>query len=154
MRPPLRHPPPPQQQHLIRVSRRRQPVRHHNRDPARTRLPQRSQHLRLAARVQRARRLVEQQDRRLLGQRPRERKPLPLPAAEGGALPAAAGREAIGEREDEVEDVRLPRGGLEEGVVRGGEGRGGRGGVRHAEQDVVGQGAVEQMCVLGHEGNA
>ena len=51
--------------------------------------------------------------------------------------------------------MRLSGGGLEEGSVGGAEG-GGRGerGIGHTQQDVLRQGAVEKMCVLGDDGNA
>ncbi len=50
------------------------------------------QHLLLVADVQRAGRLVEQQQRRALGQRPGQEDPLPLAAGEGGQRPAGETR--------------------------------------------------------------
>ena len=99
--------------------------------------------LRLDLAVQRARRLVQHQDRRVLEERPRQRDPLPLPArqlhpplAQMRVIAGAA--RVILERQDEV--VRLGRAGGGEQLVLGGVGA--------AVQDVVAGRAVEQRGVL------
>ena len=93
------------------------------------------------SRVERRRRFVEDQDRRVLQQRARNRQPLALAARQPLAALADRRLVAVGLRGDEV--VRV-----------GGAGRGLdllRGGARRAVGDVAGDGVVEQHRLLRHD---
>ena len=89
--------------------------------------------------VERRGRLVENEDGRVLEQRPGDGQPLPLPA--GQPLPAFANRGAIpvGHGGDELVRVRRPCRGLDLGVGRSGR----------AVCDVARDGVVEEHRVLG-----
>ncbi len=87
--------------------------------------------------------LVEQQQRRVLEERPGQRDPLPLARGQPrAALPQRRGV-VTGQRPDEL------RGAGQGGRVRDVR----RGGVRAAQGDVAGHGAVEQVRVLRHPGD-
>ncbi len=122
---------------------RTQPVRDDQRGPALHQLPQRLLHEGLALGVQRAGRLVEEQDGRVAQDRPGQCDPLTLPAREfDAAFPdhrVEARREVVGE----FRDVGRVGGGADLGV----------GGVRPGEPDVLTQGAVEHGRFLRDVGD-
>src|SRR6185369_13554518 len=91
-------------------------------------------------RVERRRRFVEDQDRRVLEDRARDREPLPLPARELARVVADDGVEAIRQRLGELEQVGAgERSTNPLAVVAAAAG---------AERDVGGDGVVEEDDVL------
>ena len=90
---------------------RRQPVSHHDRRPADHHRLQRRLDGALRLGVQRARRLVEEEDPGVLEDGPRDGHALLLPAGELDAPLAGAGVVASGQRRVELVRVRGPRGG-------------------------------------------
>jgi hypothetical protein len=124
----------------VHAGDRAQPVRHHERGPALHEPPQRLLDEDLALGVQRAGRLVEQQDRRVAQDRPGEGDPLALSAGQLHAALADHGVEAVRQRVGELRDVRRLGRAADLGV----------GGVRPGERDVLPQRAVEHRRVLRH----
>ncbi len=102
---------------------------------------QRLLHERLGLVVQRARGLVEDEDRRVAQDRPRDRQALLLAAGEAVAALADDGVEPVGQRADQRVDLRGARGILELLVGR----------VRAREAQVLAHAGVEEVGVLGHE---
>ena len=91
--------------------------------------------------VERGRRLVEDEDPRILQQDPRDRDPLLLAARQLVAALADDRVVAVGQLRDPVVDRRGPRRRLELGVGR----------VRPGVQQVLADRRVEQVRLLGHE---
>ena len=103
--------------HQIGVPHRGQAVRHHNGGAAPPQMGERLLHRRLAFRVQRAGRLVQQQNTRVAQQRARQRHPLALAAGQALTTRTDAGRIAVRQRGDEVGRRGLARGGLHLGLA-------------------------------------
>ena len=101
----------PQHGDHVGVPDRGQPVRHHDRRPADGSPVQRLLDGALRLGVQRARRLVEEQDPRVPQHGPRDGHPLLLPAGQLGAPLAGHGAVALRQRRDERVRVRGLRGG-------------------------------------------
>ena len=99
-------------------------------------------HMALRHRVERRRGFVENQDRRILQQRPRDGDPLPLPAREQHAVVADHRVDALGHGGDEGLGMGAPH--CVRNSLRLGAGQA-------AVGDVVGKGVVEQRDVLGHQ---
>ena len=98
----------------VGVLDRRQPVRDHDASCARASAPRAPPALRARTRVSSARgRLVEDQDRRVLEDRARDRDALALPARQPHAVLADRRVEALRQRADEVERVRGRGGALD-----------------------------------------
>ena len=125
----------------VRANNRLQAVRDDDRGAAGLESLQRLLHLALGFGVQRRRRLVEQQDRRVLENRARDGDALALAAGELRALFADVGVVAVGELQDEVVSMRLARRRLD--LVIGGAGL--------AERDVVADRAAKQKDILRNE---
>ena len=121
----------------------RQPVGDDDRRPARPSPAQGVEHRRLGDRVHGGGRLVENQDRRVLQQRPREAETLPLAAGEGGSRLVDRGAVAPRQAGDGVMDLRVARRPLDLRVR----------GVEPPVADVVGDRAGEEQRVLGHQGD-
>lgn len=117
MVPNLQHPPLPEDIDHISMLDRRQPVRNRNRRPPLGDLLQRSRDLLLALRVERRRRLVQQEDLGVSDDGPRDGCPLLLPAGQRHAAGADIRVVAVGQRHDEVVD-----GGVTTGLVQLGVG--------------------------------
>lgn len=100
--------------------------------------------VRLAAFVDRAGRLVEDEHGGVREEGPREGEPLSLPAGQGGAALAEDGGVAVGEGGDLVVDARHARR-RRQVLVRG---------VRPGHAQVVGDRGVEEVRVLRHHGDA
>ena len=116
------------------------PVRDDDCRPSRHQRPERVLNERFALGVERARGLVEDQNRRVLQDRARDRDALALAA---GELDAALTHErvvAVRQRLDELRGVRERRGAADLLV----------GGLRPREADVVGDRAVEHRGILRH----
>ena len=92
----------------------------------------------LGLRVERARRLVEDEDRRVAQDRPRDRHPLLLAAREAVAALADDGVVAVGQRRDHVVDARSGGRGFELLVGR----------VRLREAQVLAHRRVEEVRLL------
>mmetsp|Transcript_27545 Transcript_27545/g.91635 ORF Transcript_27545/g.91635 Transcript_27545/m.91635 type:complete len:233 (+) Transcript_27545:524-1222(+) len=125
----------------VRIADGAEPMRDHERRTTPRQIVQRCLHLGFVLIVERARRLVEQQQRRVAHERPRQRDALLLPAGEGGAGSADPRLEAARQRRDEVERVCLA-GRLLDGVHRA---------VGKPVRDVVADGDVgEERGLLLH----
>ena len=122
------------------VAHGRKPVRDHEGGAVLHHLVERGLHLHLGGGVERAGRLVEDQDRRVLHQRARDRDALALAAREHAAALADAGLEAFRIALDEIERLRA-RGGLANLLV---------GRLRPADAQVLADRAVEQQHLLEH----
>ena len=90
----------------VHAAHGRQPMRDHDRRPARHQRPERVLNERLALGVERARGLVEDQDRRVLQDRARDRDALALSAGELDAALADERVVAVRQRLDELGRVR------------------------------------------------
>ena len=99
------------------------------------------QHVALGLDIEVRRRLVEDQDRGVLDDRPRDRQALTLAAAQQQAVLADPRRVAVGQRRDGLVDASLAAGGLDRLV----------GHLRVGEREVVADRRVEQVHVLGHD---
>ena len=126
---------------LVGVADGRQPVGDRDRRPALGELVQRLLHRALGLGVQRARRLVEHQHRRVAQHRAGDRDALLLAAGEAVAALADDGVVAVGQRGDQLVDLRGARGGLDLGV----------GGLRAGEAQVLADRGVEQVGLLRDE---
>ncbi len=121
---------------------RRQPVRdHHGRASLHQGL-ERCLHVALGFRIERRRCFVEDQHRRVLEQRARDRQPLPLAAGEAHAIFADQGVEPVGHCADKFHRVR--------GLGRLHDVRF-AGVAHHAVGDIGRDAVVEQHDVLAHE---
>src|SRR6185312_14506390 len=96
---------------------------------------------RLGRRVQRARRLVQNENGRVLEQRAGDRQPLPLAARQRAAALADHGVVAARLADDELVRVGLAAGVLDL-LLRG---------LRAADQQIVADRAVEQHALLEHD---
>ncbi len=97
-----RHQPPAlHHQDAIRPPDRRQPMRDHQRRPPPRQRRQGELHRPLALRIQRRGRLIQQQDRRIAQNRPRDRHTLPLPARQPHPLLAQERVEPLGQLGEE-----------------------------------------------------
>mmetsp|Transcript_299 Transcript_299/g.1277 ORF Transcript_299/g.1277 Transcript_299/m.1277 type:complete len:434 (+) Transcript_299:101-1402(+) len=140
VRPDLRHLPVHQHPHAVRASHRAQPVRDDDGGATHPRPFQRLRHQPLRPRVQRARRLVEQQHRRVREQHPGDGDALALPPAERRAPFAHGGIVPVWKVFDETVRVGRRRRRLDLRAT------GARSRVRYVLRD----GAGEQRRVLGH----
>ncbi len=95
----------------VGVEDRREPVRDHEARAAFHQRHERGLDRRFVGRVERAGRFVEDEDARVLEQHARDREPLALAAGELVAALADDRVVAVGQRRDEVVDVRGARGG-------------------------------------------
>lgn len=129
----------------IRFLNRTQPMRNRNGSPSLRSLIQCGLYNLLALAVQRASRLIEQQNLRIPNQRASNRNTLLLTTGEESALGATKCVEAFREREDKVLNV----GGFACGVQVGF----GDVGVRAAEEDVFADRALVESRFLGDERN-
>ena len=123
---------------LVGVADGREPVRDRDRRPSLGEPVERLLHEPLGLGVERARRLVEHEDRRVAQDRPRDRDPLLLAAGEAVAALADDGVVALGQRRDHVVDARRLGGGLDLLV----------GGVRLREAQVLAHRRVEEVRLL------
>ena len=119
---------------------RREPVRDDDGRPPRQQRPERVLNERLALRVERAGRLVQDEDRRVLQDRARDRHALALAARELDAALADERLVAGRQRLDELRRVGELRGALHFGVGR----------VGPSDTDVIGDAPVEHRRVLRH----
>ena len=119
-------------------------VRNDDRRALRHELLERLLHEQLARGVERARRLVEQQDRRILENRARDRDALPLPARQPRAALAEKRVVALRQRAQELVGLGRSRGGLDLRVA----------GVGPPVADVLACRRAEQHRVLRHEADA
>src|SRR5215213_783966 len=123
---------------LVRVAHRREAVGDRDRRPPLREPVERVLHEPLRLGVERARRLVEDEDRRVAQDRPRDRDALLLAAGEPVAALADNGVVAVRQRCDDVVDPGRLGGDLDL-VVRG---------VRLCEAQVLPDGLVEEVCLL------
>ena len=126
---------------LVGVADGREPVGDRDRRPALGQPLERLLDGALGLRVERGRRLVEDEDRRVAQDRPRDRDPLPLAAREAVAALADDGLVAVREAGDQLVDLRRARGLLDLLV--------GRVGPREAE--VVAHARVEEVRLLADD---
>ena len=98
---------------------------------------------RLAPGIQAGRDFIQDEDRRILQERPSDGQTLPLPAAQPGALLAQRRIVAARQRLDELVGVSSP-GRSDHGIHAG---------LRPREADIVGDGAVEEVRQLRHPRN-
>jgi hypothetical protein len=117
---------------------RGQPVRDHDRRPVRHQRPERVLDQRFALGIERTGGLVEDQDRRVLQDRARDRDALALAAGELDAALPDQGVVALGQELDELGRVGEPRGAAHLGVA----------GLRPREADVVRDRTVEHRGIL------
>ena len=118
-----------------------EPVRDHEGGAAFHHLGERGLHLGLGQRVERARRLVENEDRRILEQRARDREALALAAGEQPAAFAGIGLEAFRIAFDDVERLRALAGRAHLLLGR----------IGLADAQVLGDRAIEQQHLLEHD---
>ena len=128
---------------LVRIAHRREPVGDDEGGAAPHQLADGVLHQALGFRIERAGRLVEQQDRRVLQEGAGERDALALAAGEAPAAGADDGVVAVRQPHDEV--VRRRGLGRRDDLLVGR--------VRPAEGDVGPHGVVEQDHVLAHHGD-
>lgn len=146
MRPTLGNLPIPEHINNIGILHRRQPMRHHHHRPRALHAVKDLLHELLCLRVQTRRRLVKEKQVRTADEGPGDGDALPLPSREQDALEADAGVVAL--REGDYEVVHVDGGA---NFVDGGLGHGG--GVGHAGEDVLTDGAAEEVGFLGDEGD-
>ena len=123
---------------LVGVAHGREPVRDRDRRPALREPVERLLHEPLGLGVERARRLVEDEDRRVAQDRARDRDPLLLAAGEAVAALADDGVVALGQRRDHVVDPGSLGGRLDLLVGR----------VRLREAEVLAHRRVEEVRLL------
>ena len=104
----LDNPPRLHHQNAVSLQHRRQPMGDHQRRAPGHHVVERGLNLRFVVRVERRRRLVEQQDRRVLENGARDRQALPLPARQRDAALAKLGRVALVEIANEAVRGRAP----------------------------------------------
>ena len=100
-------------QNPVGLQHRRKPMRDHQRRAPGHHVVERALHLRLILRVEGRSRFVEQQDRRILEDRARDREPLPLPAGQRHAALAEPGLVTQPKFTDKPVRRRPPRGVLD-----------------------------------------
>lgn len=125
---------------VVRLHHRMQAVRDHQHGAAPAQSGQGVLHQRLILGIDAGRGFVQQQDRRVLEQRPGNRQALALSARQPRAALTDAGLIAVRQRHDERVRAGRPRGAFQ---LRGA-------GVGPRQAQVVGNGAVEQEHVLEH----
>ena len=123
---------------LVGVAHGREPVRDRDRRPPLGEPLERLLHRALGLRVERRGRLVEDEDRRVAQDRPRDRDALLLAAREAVAALADDRVVALGQRGDQLVDLRRARGLLDLLVGR----------LRAREAEVVAHGRVEEVRLL------
>ena len=125
----------------VEAPQRRQPVRDRDDRAALHQIVQRGLDQLFGFGIQRAGRLIQQQDRRVLQQRPRDRQPLALTAGQHHAAVADHRIESLRQRLDEFAAARGFGGGQHLGLGR----------VRAAVAQVLPHAAMEQRDVLRHQ---
>ncbi len=131
-------------QNAVGLQHSSKPMRDHQRRASGHHVVERALHLRLMLRVEGRRRLVKQEDRRILEDRARDGEPLPLPAGQSHATLPEPGLVTRDELTDKPVRRRPPRGGLDRGLAD----------VSAPIGDVLGNRRAEDRSLLRHGSNA